>query len=163
MQTELRQSKSPSPRRRSPEDHYQHPHGDNDLCKSSGRNEPSTCKDSRDSRDRSRSPVSRDNRTQSPPSRRKPSPSPPISHTRHQPLTSTTHTVRHMHQDPRTTQSDMNHHLPPSSGHLSGDKIVLEMDVDEAGDSDDGRDSPIDIMGYGDTKDVKDGTINRSE
>ena len=55
------------------------------------------------------------------------------------------------------------HHIPASSGHMGDDKIVLEMDVHEAGDSDDGRDSPIDIMGYGDSKDLKDGNTSRSK
>ena len=55
------------------------------------------------------------------------------------------------------------HHIPASSGHMGDDKIVLEMDVHEAGDSDDGRDSPIDIMGYGDSKDLKDGNASRSK
>ena len=178
IQAELRRSKSPSPHRRSPGGNYHHPHGDSSRSESSSRHESNTSKDSRDSRDRSRSPISkdRDSRAQSPPrpSSRRRSPAPPPhapptnSHSHHQPPPRSSPTTPHMlHQEPpRTTaHSDMHphHHIPASSGHMGDDKIVLEMDVHEAGDSDDGRDSPIDIMGYGDSKDLKDGNASRSK
>ena len=168
MQAELRRSRSPSPHRRSPTGHYPHSHGDKNRSDSSSRHESNTSKDSRDSRDRSRSPIGRESRAQSPPSRRRTSPAPPpppASIHSHHPSHSTTPHMHHHDAPPSTTQSGMHshHHIPVSSGHHPDDKIVLEMDVHDAGDSDDGRDSPIDIMGYGGDKDMKDGSINRSE
>lgn len=145
MQAELRRSRTPSPSRRSPgPHHYPHSHSNPPH---EPRHDP---KDGSGSRDRSRSPVSRDHRSQSAGPRDHRAES-PRRHPHESPPPAPQHTpppAPHAHPDGR-------HHPPP----MTEEKIVLEME----GDSDDGRDSPIDILGYGDSKDGKESGVNKSE
>ena len=168
MHQELRRSKSPSPQRKGSPPHFHH--------SSDSKRDPRDPRDSRDpegrdSRERSRSPIQR--RSLSP--RRTPhSPSStgerPQSHENQRPAShGGTPTEPHHHpQLPTTSAPHMgqptylpplpsSHPRPPSiQDHSAGDKIVLDMECGpDAGDSDDGRESPlveVDIMSHGDDK-----------